>query len=131
MHASVVVTETELRIVVKFDDDETAGGATIELFRASEKQPFAKATADKTGTCVLPRPEPGQYRVVAEEEMGHRATREFEVKANQETIAERPEQSRTTAIAIGLGVIVLLGIISFWSLRKPAPPTANGNQNGA
>lgn len=36
MHATVAVTETELRITAKYDDGEAVGEATIELFRERE-----------------------------------------------------------------------------------------------
>jgi hypothetical protein len=121
MRAKVEVVDNQVTVTVSYDDDESASGATVELFAEGNSVPLLKGVTDRKGQWIFDRPPPGQYRIVAEEEEGHRAERKFQVLAGENSQAIPEQNDKLTSIVVGIGTIVMLGLIAIWSLRKPRP----------
>ena len=117
MKTVVKVTESEIQVRVSFDgDDDLRGTVTVRLETAETKEVLGKAEPDKTGACSFPKPKPGKYRIVAEDDgFGHRSTRTFEVTDGAETtVSQDSSRPRGAMIAIGIGVIGVLTLAGYW-----------------
>jgi hypothetical protein len=116
MTVRVTVTADAVVAKVSFDgDDDLRGTVTVKLLDDSGAV-IGKAEPGKDGTCTFPRPKPGRYKVLAEDDgFGHRDERPFEVKDGQETTtAAPPDQSRGLTVAVGLGAIGVLTLLGYW-----------------
>jgi hypothetical protein len=111
------LTPDVIEVRVSFDgDDDLRGKVTVRLEVADTKEKLGQVEPDKAGLCTFPRPKPGKYRFVAEDDgFGHRAERTFEVTDNTQTTAsEESTRPRGMMIAIGLGVIGVLTLAGYW-----------------
>jgi hypothetical protein len=120
MRAGVTVTATEVRVRVSFDgEDDLRGKVTVKLLDAAGAV-VGQAEPDTQGGCSFPRPKPGAYRVVAEDDgFGHRAERAFEVKGGaEETVAAEPDRPRGLMVAVGLGVVAALTLVGYWAAGR-------------
>jgi hypothetical protein len=116
MRVSVTVSAADVRVKVTYDADEEhgGGGATVKLLDV-QNEAVGEGKPDKDGVCVFPRPKPGVYRVVAQDDFGHRAERVVAVQeGTEETVSAPPEQSRGLMVAVGLGVIAVVTLAWYW-----------------
>ncbi len=118
MRASVSITENEVIVLVRFDgDDDLVGAVQVILEDTATKTKWAEGVADKSGECRFPRPAPGEYRIIAEDDgFGHRAERAFKVEENATYSEAAPVVSRadrTWQVVVGLSVIAALTLASY------------------
>ena len=122
-----------------FDDDSAAIDAKIHV-EDEAKKVVAEGRTDKKGRWSFPAPAAGKYRVIVDAGAGHRASVGLTIpgvaattapsapppdqKKAEELVVSDGTRSEFTGIpwlkvAIGLGVVSLVGIAAALSLRKP------------
>jgi hypothetical protein len=115
IRASVTVTSDTVQVQVAFDgEDDLRGKVTVKLLDA-EGAVVGQAEPDRQGHCSFPRPQPGRYRIIAQDDgFGHRVERSFDVKQGEETVSAEPNRSRGVMVMIGLGLIGALTLVAYW-----------------
>ncbi len=114
--------ESELKIVVGYEDDTPAEQAKVTLADAAGTV-VAEATTDDRGVCTIPRPRAGTYTLIADDGSGHRGRIEVPVPQSESEIAEVQTAKRNRWL---MGAAGLLGIggLTFaakkWLRAKPA-----------
>jgi hypothetical protein len=103
-----------------FDDDTRPRAALVEIFRGDERI-GEEVKSDAQGMCVLPLPEPGEYRVVINAGAGHRTERTIVVPTipMAEVFIEQFEPARYPweRVGLGLGLIGFLALAAWVALR--------------
>jgi hypothetical protein len=112
----VEVTDSEIRATVRYDGADDDGGP-VE-FALSRREPLQEVSRSKPGpetTATFPRPEPGPYRMVAQDDFGHRVVVDFEVPPRGvPASAASPERSLGPILA-GLAIIAVAAA-AWWRL---------------
>lgn len=124
MRVAVEVTADAVRVEVKYDGADHGGeGPTVTLFRLPGKDVVGNLPADKSGVAVFPKPAPGQYLVLVEDEF-HDARKEIVVPEAevQVTYADEPA-NRWLMIAVGVAVIAGLTGGGWYFARRNRPRT--------
>jgi len=111
-----------------FYDDRTPAKAALVKVLLDDKVVLEEKT-DARGFCTLPRPEPGDYRILVNAGAGHRRTIELHVPAlptsaqpaQPSPVAESVRRADKThypwlEVLIGLGCIGLISLI-YWAAR--------------
>ncbi len=113
----------EVKIVVGYEDETPAEGATVRLRNAANVV-VAEATTDETGTCTFARPSPGKYLLIAEDDTGHRATLELDLPGRAEDVVETATapRNRWAMGAVGVGVILLGSFVGRRFLARKSQP---------
>ena len=123
-----------LEVEAFFDDDMPARAARVQILD-DQKNVVATAITDGAGKCVLRTPNPGKYQLVLDAGAGHRKQRTITIVG---TLPVSDSESRSKAdpvpsstrreeltrfpwerVALGLGVIALVGGAWRWSRRRP------------
>jgi hypothetical protein len=115
----VVATVTgTIRVEVHYEDKTPAEEATVTL-KDEAGAVVAEGVTDAAGVCVLPRPKPGAYTIVADDGGGHRR-REPLVIPDESAPAEARTAlgDRWLMTAVGLAVIAAGTLTAWWVLRR-------------
>lgn len=96
-----------LRVVAGYDTGEPAEGAAVSV-TAESGEVVAGGLTDACGVWAGPLPPPGEYRVRADDGMGHGGRVTIVIGANREVPAGPEPLPRWAQIAIGLLVIAAL-----------------------
>jgi hypothetical protein len=127
MRMRVLVTATDITVKTTYDGDEHDGGDVTVTVTRSDKSVIATGKIDKDGLWSIPAPPVGKYSVIAEDDFGHRAKEEIEVRSPSDTIpteyrANEPPLGTGLGIAVGIGVIGIATLVGYWfASRKKAP----------
>jgi hypothetical protein len=119
-----------LEVAAFFDDDTPARGAKVSVFDAADKLVASVRTGDD-GTCRLPRPAPGTYRMDLNAGAGHFARRTIEVPPRDPSDPADPppaplgtgtRRAAFTAfpwgrVLIGLAVIAAFAVLAWLATR--------------
>ncbi len=121
LRMTVTLTATDITVKTSYSgDDHDSGPATVTISKPN-KELFISGKISPNGTWTTPRPAPGKYTVVAEDELGHRAEHEIEVGPEpepKEWKANEPPLSSGLGIAIGIGAIGLIMLAAYWLLSR-------------
>ena len=121
LRMTVTLTATDLAVKTSYSgDDHDSGPATVTLSKPN-KEVVASGKIGPDGTWTTPKPAPGKYTVVAEDEFGHRAEQNMEVGQEtepKEWKANEPPVSPGLGIAIGIGAIGLVTLAVYWLLSR-------------
>jgi hypothetical protein len=113
----VEVTATEVRAEVRYDKAKEDGGpVTVTLQRIEPKEEIAKEKLGVDGSSTFPRPQPGVYRMIAQDDFGHRVEVDFEVLPGNEISSHGSKtlaNSEWLTLA-GLGIIGVLVLGGWW-----------------
>lgn len=113
-------TAANLRVVAGYEDGLPSEGAKIEC-KTMTGETITTGATDETGLCLLPRlTTPGRYKIIATDDLGHRATLTLEIpdETETETIQQTWRPSRPLMGGVGLAVIGLF--TALWSRRAKA-----------
>lgn len=108
---------------VTFTDGAPLVGAAVELRPAAEGNPAATPAATRTdadGRYAFPAPHrAGEYRLIAEDGLGHRSEIVFVARGDQRKVESTPSHSPWLRWLSGLGYLVgLFGIASWWLSKR-------------
>jgi hypothetical protein len=119
LRMTVTLTATDITVKTSYSgDDHDSGPATVSISKLN-KEVVVTGKIGPDGTWTTPKPAPGKYTVVAEDELGHRAENEIEVGQEtepKEWKANEPPLSSGLGVAIGIGVIGLVTLAAYWLL---------------
>ncbi len=121
LRMTVTATVTDLTVKTSYSgDDHDSGPATVTISKPN-REVVASGKIGPDGTWITPKPAPGKYIVVAEDEFGHRAEKEIEVGQEtepKEWKANEPPVSSGLGIAIGIAAIGLVTLAAYWLLSR-------------
>jgi len=115
----VEITDSHIQATVRYDgSNEDGSDVEFQLIRREPLQEIAKFKPGVEAVATFPRPEPGLYRMVAQDDFGHRVVVDFEI---EDTVAGNGYDqdrvrgpSRELATAAGLGLIAFLSLAGWW-----------------
>jgi hypothetical protein len=111
----VEVNETHVVATVRYDGaDEDGGPVTVTLSRREPAAEVAKEILGADGTARFPRPEAGVYRMVAQDEFGHRVQVDFEVPAAGRAAAGSTTPASNWLTLAGVGIVAAVALIGWW-----------------
>jgi hypothetical protein len=119
----VVPTVAEaLRVKVGYEDKTPAEGATVTL-KDEAGDVVVEGITDDTGVCVLPRPKPGRYTVIANDGAGHRTQVPFDIPDEKSVVGSGDTTAsllsrRWVRAVIGVTVIGAVSLIIWWVRRR-------------
>ena len=128
MRMTVIVTPGDITVKTTYDGDDHDGGAVTVTVRSPDKSVFATGKLTKDGVWSMPAPPLGKYTVVAEDDFGHRAKEEIEVRAPADSVtteykANEPPLGSGLGIAVGIGVIGIATLVGYrFASRKTQRP---------
>lgn len=126
-----------LRVVAGYDTGEPAGGAAVSVTAASGEV-VALGLTDAQGVWTGAMPPQGEYRVRADDGVGHGGRVTIVVNAAHEVPAAPAPMPRWAQVAIGLAVIAALTAGAKWLARarvagdpRPTGPPSPRPSGGA
>ena len=119
MRMTVIVTSANITVKTSYDGDDHDGGAVTVTVMRPDKSAIATGKIDKDGLWSMPAPPVGKYAVIAQDDFGHRAKEEIEVRPASETApteykANEPPLGTGIGIAVGIGVIGVATLVGYW-----------------
>ena len=117
----VDVTATDVRAEVRYDGAKEDGGPVeVTLRKFESKDELGRQKLGPDGSCTFPRPAPGVYRMTAEDEFGHRAVVDFEVKSGAEpsSVGSKTLENGLWLNLAGVGVIGVLVLGGWWYMGR-------------
>jgi len=113
-------------VEAKYAGGEVMSFAKVTVTAPNGDKPFQTGRTDRNGKFAFVPDVPGNWRFVADDEMGHRLTLAVEVPAaslagqNQPPAAAAPPgTSRASRALFGVGLLMLLaGLAAWWQARK-------------
>jgi hypothetical protein len=120
LHLKAEKREGRLYIETWYEDDLPADGAKVKVLAGDAT--VSEGTTNDRGVWVTDCPPPGAFRIVATD-TGHRAEIEFVVSSTDPiqragTTKEEVTERRWVGTVSGLGVLVVVVLVSRWLLRR-------------
>ncbi len=75
-------SETSILVEVEYDDGEPVSYAAVEVLNLKEKIPFQTGRTDRNGRFLFLPDKPGEWKVVVNDEMGHRVALKTTIDKN-------------------------------------------------
>ena len=104
-----------IRVKAEYDDGEPMSYAAVEVSLAGEKLAFQKGRTDRNGVFLFAPDRPGKWRIIVNDEMGHRLVlgRDIDAAPGQTSAPPKAAARETTAPPLSRreGVIAGLAII--------------------
>lgn len=120
----MIVTPTvtdSVRVVVGYEDESPAEDAKVTLKDAAGAV-VSEGITDAKGVCVLPRPKPGTYTLVANDGGGHRRQLQLIIPDDTSTVvppeSRTPFNSRWFRSVVGVAIIGAVTGFVWWVRRR-------------
>jgi len=129
MKMTVNLAAGTITVKTSYSGDDHDGGAVTVTMTDAQKTVVAVGKISADGQWATPAPQAlGKYRVVAEDEFGHRAEQEIEILAPADSVprewkANEPPLSSSLGIAVGIGAIGLVTLGGYWFLSRKQVPS--------
>ncbi len=119
MRMTVIVTSANIAVKTSYDGDDHDGGDVTVTVMRPDKSAIAAGKIDKDGLWSMPAPPVGKYTVIAQDDFGHRAQQEIEIRDPDEAKpteykANEPPLGTGFGIAVGIGLIGLATLVGYW-----------------
>jgi hypothetical protein len=117
-HKMIVVAKVteRVRVEVGYEDKTPAEDAKVTI-KDETGTVVAEGVTDANGVCVLPRPKPGTYALIANDGGGHRRQEQLVISDEQATVEARTTLSNRWVTSV-IGVAVIGGVtLLVWWLR--------------
>ena len=119
MKMTVIVTAAGITVKTSYSGDDHDGGDVTVTVTRPDKSAVATGKIGKDGLWSMPAPPVGNYTVIAQDDFGHRAEQEIEVRTPDEAKpteykANEPPVGTGLAIALGIGAIGAATLIGYW-----------------
>jgi len=110
------VAET-VRVEVRYEDESPAEEAKVTI-KDEAGTVVAEGITDAKGVCVLPRPKPGTYKLIANDGGGHRRQEQLVIPDEVAPVEARTALGNRRLMTI-LGVAIIgIGTWAVWWLRR-------------
>jgi nickel transport protein len=123
-----IISKTGILAEAEYDDGEPMSYASVEVFNLKENLPFQTGRTDRNGRFLFLPDNPGDWRVVVNDEMGHRIVLKTRIDENI-NLNKNQNQTDKTGYAgflsryekILAGVAIVFGMFGFlfwWKGKK-------------
>ena len=113
---------------VEYDDGEPVSYAAVEVLNLEEKIPLQTGRTDRNGRFLFLPDKPGEWKVVVNDEMGHRVALKTTIDKNI-NLTGNGDQTDTDADAVAvskyekvlMGITIIFGMCGFffwWNGKK-------------
>jgi hypothetical protein len=105
----VEITDSQVQATVRYDGaDEDGGPVEVQLSRRDPPQEIAKVKPGPEAVATFPRPEPGLYRMIAQDEFCHRVVVDFEVPplGQNATVSSQTHSQWLTVAGVAIVAVV-------------------------
>ena len=118
MRMRVIVTATDITVKTTYDGDDHDGGDVTVTVMRPDKSVIAMGKIGKDGLWSMPAPPVGKYIVIAQDDFGHRAKDEIEIRPAADSVtreyeANEPPLGTGIGIAVGIGLIGLATLVGY------------------
>lgn len=110
---TVTIVDRTVKVEARFDSDDPADDCEITVTAADGRE-IAKGMTDKNGLFFFPKPELGEYLIVADAGAGHRAQKTLTVPATEPLIAVVPVKRSLTWLWTSFGVLLIAAGTAVW-----------------
>jgi len=128
MKMTVIVTAADITVKTSYSGDDHDGGDVTVKVSKPGKHAIASGKIGKDGLWSMPAPPVGKYTVIAEDDFGHRAEQEIEVRPPDESKpteykANEPPLGTGLGMALGIGLIGIATLVGYWFVSRKKAPT--------
>ena len=121
-------SETSILVEAEYDDGEPVSYAAVEVLDPEEKIPFQTGRTDRNGRFLFLPDKPGEWKVVVNDEMGHRVALKTTIDKSI-NLTEKGDQTDTNGDhgfilkyeKALMGITIIFGICGFffwWNGKK-------------
>lgn len=119
---TISITAADITVRTEYSgNDHESGTPTVTITDVNTKAIVAQGKVGVDGRWTTPLPPPGKYKIVAEDEFGHRIGKDQEIVPGQtdEIVkAGKPFFSTTTGMLVALGIICLITLVGYLIVSK-------------
>jgi len=116
-----ITSKTGILVEAEYDDGEPMSYAAVEVFILKTKLPFQTGRTDRNGKFLFLPDKPGDWKVVVNDEMGHRLALITNIDKNID-LSKKSEQTDKYAVSLSrhervlMGISIIFGIfgVFFW-----------------
>lgn len=110
---TATIVNRTVKVEARFDSDDPADDCQVTV-TAGDGREIVKGMTDKNGLFSFSKPEPGEYRIVADAGAGHRAEKKLTVPASEPLIHVVPVKRSLTWLWTSFGVLLIAAGTAVW-----------------
>lgn len=110
---TVTIANQTVKVEARFDSDDPADDCEVTVTAADGRE-IVKGMTDKNGFFSFPKPEPGEYRIVADAGAGHRAQKTLTVSAAESPVPVAPVKQSFPWIWTPFGILLIATGTAIW-----------------
>lgn len=112
----------QLKVEAWYEYGDPCDGGKVLIVTAQSRTEVADGILDDDGVLFLPKPKPGQYRVIVDDGAGHREAVSLTIPAEEVEAVEVVSEQRNRWLMGGIGLCLIAGLTlaARFVIKKPS-----------